>query len=529
MRFPFNSNTLFALLIGVVLCGIPFSLTAQIEHGGTPMGYAENAFKVSTFVDMPFVNNKQMLERDEQVQFTKHKPWRFGEKTDVNLGLNNAGKWQTLPNGDRIWNLGIRSKGAHSINLIFSQYELPEGANVFIYNADKTHFIGSFDHTNNKPHGKLGTTLIKGEAIIIEYFEPKEVAGLGKLTVGSVTHAYRNLFHSLNKDYGDADACTININCPEGDDWQTESKSVVMLMVGGFAFCSGVLLNNTSNDGTPYVLTAEHCVGNDDGSTWVYVFNWESPTCVNANPGINETVSGSIIRASMDDNASDFALFELNSSPPASYNAVYSGWDRSSTEPTRYVAISHPSGDIKKWEEESPEGSETDYWWTSPMLNLGQTEPGSSGCGVWNQDGRVVGQLWGGSGWCNDVGLINYWGRFDRSWNGGGTAATRLKDWLDPTNTNDMTTDHYIPNLVGLTHLERDPFDMMPFPNPGTGQITLPNQEQIEQVEVFNGFGEHIFTTRQTSFTIPGSSSGLYMLRIQTARGTITKKVMINR
>lgn len=439
----------------LILFFLPTLIYAQISHGGLPLGYNELKKMIVNFIDMPFIDNGKMLLRDENQKIKKNEPYRFGKKTSVNLGLENSGTWKTLKNGDRVWSLGIRSKGAKSINLIFSEYNLPIGGEVFIYNKDKTDFIGSFNYTNNKTHGKLGTTLIQGDAIIIEYYEPKAVKGKGKLTVGSITHAYKEILKSSHRAYGDADSCTININCSQGDDWQEESKSVVMLLIDGWGFCSGTLINNTSNDGKPYVLTAEHCVGNSDGSTWVYLFNWESPTCLNANPGMNNTISGSSIKSKWkwswnDINATDFALLEISTPPPISYNPIYSGWSRLPVEPTRYISISHPSADIKKWEEESPQGREPGYWWTAPMLNLGQTESGSSGCGVWNEHGRLVGQLYGGSGWCNDINLINYWGRFDKSWDGAGTTISRLKDWLDPLATDSMFIDHFSPNLSTL-------------------------------------------------------------------------------
>jgi hypothetical protein len=55
---------------------------------------------------------------------------------------------------------------------------------------------------------------------------------------------------------------------------------------------------------------------------------------------------------------------------------------------------------------------------------------------------RIVGQLNGvlnqGANPCLNVGDALF-GRFSKSWNGGGTPQNRLKDWLDPLNTNVLT------------------------------------------------------------------------------------------
>ena len=48
-----------------------------------------------------------------------------------------------------------------------------------------------------------------------------------------------------------------------------------MIVIGGNGICSGALVNNTCNDGTPYFLTANHCLGGSTGS-WAFRFNWQA-------------------------------------------------------------------------------------------------------------------------------------------------------------------------------------------------------------------------------------------------------------
>jgi len=67
---------------------------------------------------------------------------------------------------------------------------------------------------------------------------------------------------------------------------------------------------------------------------------------------------------------------------------------------------------------------------------------GSSGSGLWDQNKRLVGQLHGGSAACGNT-LSDYYGRLSVSWTGGGTNATRLSNWLDPTGTGATTRDGY--------------------------------------------------------------------------------------
>ena len=56
-----------------------------------------------------------------------------------------------------------------------------------------------------------------------------------------------------------------------------------MVFQQGMGWCSGSLINNTRNDGTPYYLTAFHC---QHGYTpyyhlWRFDFNYEAVGCDN--------------------------------------------------------------------------------------------------------------------------------------------------------------------------------------------------------------------------------------------------------
>ena len=66
------------------------------------------------------------------------------------------------------------------------------------------------------------------------------------------------------------------------------------------------------------------------------------------------------------------------------------------------------------------------------------SEGGSSGSPLFDPDGRIIGQLYGGSSECtglSDNGAADIYGRVDKSWNGAGTSSTRLSDWLDSAGT----------------------------------------------------------------------------------------------
>jgi lysyl endopeptidase len=84
-------------------------------------------------------------------------------------------------------------------------------------------------------------------------------------------------------------------------------------------------------------------------------------------------------------------------------------------------------------------GGTNQHWQVN--WNQGVTEPGSSGSPLFDPNHRIVGQLEGGLSKCGDASLIDFYGRFDLSWTGGGTNATRLSNWLDPNNSGALTTN----------------------------------------------------------------------------------------
>ena len=109
---------------------------------------------------------------------------------------------------------------------------------------------------------------------MVEYRQPAYIESMPTLFIDQVVQGYRLLSgwpHGEEVDrgpFGNSGACNINVNCPEGATWATEKRSVALIVQGGFAACTGGMVNNTANDGTPYFLTANHCLGNP--GNWVY-------------------------------------------------------------------------------------------------------------------------------------------------------------------------------------------------------------------------------------------------------------------
>ncbi len=442
---------IFMTICAAVLLGL--SVNAQISEGGKPESFklllkSEQAVPIKK---MAPVDVEKLLKEDGKNNGKKGK-YRFAKRFFVDYSTENSGVWQTQSDGSRLWRLGVQSEGAYSLNVIFSRYNMPEGAKVFLYNEDKDHVLGAFTDLNNKKEGVLAVQPVYGDKIYIELYVPSNVTFEPELVVGQIGHDYKGSFvNPKNKVNLKSQSCNVDINCSEGEAWQAEKRSVCKIIIDGMYLCTGTLLNNTKQDGTPYFLTAHHCVDHDpagSGPKIVYYFNYENKTCNGGGASQSQSVSGSQLRATTPN--LDFALYEMSKVPPAAYKPYYAGWDRSGNNPTEVTGIHHPGGDVKKICGDK-DGATTGYagydyntHWHVPSWDYGTTEGGSSGSGLFDQNHRLVGDLTGGDAGC-DYNFNDYYTQFHQSWNRYPGSGTSLKSWLDPTNSGVITLDGYDP------------------------------------------------------------------------------------
>ncbi|MBL0126616.1 MAG: trypsin-like peptidase domain-containing protein [Flavobacteriales bacterium] len=499
----------YSALFGALLL-LPIGLRAQVSFGGEPYGLKTEAhLPAAPTVVMPTVDAAALMVEDDQRALQGIKgPYRFGFNHVADLSTGNSGVWTSLPNGDAVWRLAIECPGAFSINFEFNDYIVPVGGQVFVYN-EAGEVLGAFTAESNPGHTILGVTQLAGDRITVEYVEPAAVRGEGFLHIRQVTHAYRDIMHmNTEKGLNESGSCNNNVICPVGDPWRDQIRSVAMITVGGSGICTGQLINNCANNGTPYFLTANHCLGGNN--SWIFRFNWNSPTCTpTQNAPTNQTVSGSTLKASS--GGSDVALLQLNSTPPANYNVFYSGWDKSGTTPTNQTCIHHPSGDIKKISFDYNAASQGTMGvaacWHISAWDDGTTEPGSSGSGLWNQNGLLIGQLYGGEADCSNN-VNDFFGRFNVSY-------PLLTTWLG---TCGNTLQGY-PLSTGIDDATEVAFTIAPNPTQGAFTVTLPAAMRNKgRVTVYDALGQQVLTTNvrngveRINLDLSDRTEGIYLV-----------------
>ena len=450
----------------------------QVSIESTPKSFFSNRNFSIEEINLPSINVDQLLEEDRiESQSSLNKPYRFAKPINVDINMESHGTWTALEDGSSIWQLKIHSDGAYSLNLIYDVFHIPPGAEFFLYSSNYDTILGAFTDFNHKPHGGFSTAPIKGDSIILEYNQPAEALFNGEISISTVSHDYKNIFSKdLNRGYGDSGSCNNNTACSEGDNWRDEINSVAMILTsGGSRLCTGSMINNTEQDLTPYFLTANHCLGGNN--SWIFMFNYQSPGCANQDGLTNMTTSGSTLLASSA--TSDFALLELNESPPEEYNVFYAGWDISGNTPNTPVCIHHPSGDIKKISFDYDNASNAGSFWDINNWEDGTTEPGSSGSPLFDGNTkRIVGQLYGGTASCTSITYDTY-GKTSVSWDLGMSA------YLDPSNTGLEILDGT--STSGGINISHQPINDMPY-NSDSISISanvVSNSGNLEAVDLY--------------------------------------------
>jgi hypothetical protein len=438
---------LFLISILFSLC---FYLAAQISEGGLPPSYKSSETKSSMSIahyTLPVIDTSGLSAYNEENSL----PMRYAVLEKVNIDLKSASTRTILSDGGSIWQYRINSEAGKSVQVIFKKYLVPEGAELYLYNDGYVNVKGAFTESNMTENLMFVTGDIPGNHVIIEYYEPAGVSFGGEVVIGWIGQAYIDIF-AIKSRNEDANGF-IPVNCEEGKDWQNQKHSVCKYSFndGQYSYlCSGALINNTKNDGTPYFLTANHCINSEaEAGTIVAYFNYEDATCAVTSHYMLQTLSGASLKTMGE--SSDFTLIRFNDQVPTLYQPFFGGWDISGTAPLNSVCIHHPDGNKKKisvdndpaisyeetiaWDGGSvtPAGS---HW--EVTFDEGATYSGSSGGPLFNESKRITGQLHGGK--TND-----YFGKFSYSWEHPKQNFLPLQLFLDPDSTGVAFIDGYYP------------------------------------------------------------------------------------
>ncbi|HUW93780.1 MAG TPA: trypsin-like peptidase domain-containing protein [Bacteroidales bacterium] len=424
--------------------------------------------------------DKSQIELMRSIDQPKDQPYQFALPVMVSLKPSNAG-FIIRKGGETVWVIPVSSKGALSLNAILKPFRLPEGAYVYIYDENHEVIRGAF--TSQSGTGILPTLPVPGDRMVIECHFPGNEIPDNAIGVSQIAHDFAGYFRlASSKDiyYGRAGGCEVDLNCSTNQKYLLSSRSVCRLLVAGTELCSGTLINNTGKDYKAYVLTAQHCVENaGNASSTIFVFNYVSPWCDGSDNSRQHSISGSLLRATNQD--IDFSLVELSSFPSLVLKPYLSGWDITSTPPGSTYSVHHPEGDVMKISIDDNPPVTSSYpvsgyvsygFWKILRWDLGTTEAGSSGGGLFDQNSNLRGTLTGGAATCVNP-ENDYYAKLSRMFSISTVPASNLKSWLDPLSTGATVVSGRDPYAWNLSR--SDTLRNIPVNDPGQTDIyTLP-------------------------------------------------------
>jgi len=530
---------------------------AQLPHGGKPYSFSTQK-SFGEPVIMPAFNMQKAIDESLNTETASgKKPFKFAWNYSLSLTPENSGKWTETIEGTRIWRIHLISHSAKAVSIDFSQFKLKPGCILFIYPPSQELFIGGFNYLNNNQSQSLPTSLIKGAELVVELQVQSGISDYGSLKIGSLAHAYINVLNSESETSLNSGSCNVDINCPEGADWQIIKKAIcrITFKVGASTeSCTGTLINNTKLDTVPYLLTANHCIryAYQAGSVIAY-FGFEADTCGKKTVSHAFSLAGSTLLATSD--SIDFSLLRLSESPTSSYKPYFVGWSLSPIPATSAVCIHHPSNDVKKISFENDpltsiyqnpippdlswltNESLPQAFWRVTDWEKGTTEGGSSGSPLFNQNKLLVGNLTGGQANCLNS-VNDYYSKFFMGWDYYSDSTKQLKHWLDPENTGVLYLQGFnpfgLPDTSIIDSIVYGPRFSV-FPNPTNG-ITVFETDSLDisggQLSIYTTTGKKIaqfaiVDDRRLSFDASFLEQGIYILEFRKGNARERKRLIV--
>lgn len=382
------------------------------------------------------------LDWDQELAKAAAEPERYAIARPVSIDATRDGRWSR--DGEQaVWRMELTVPGAQSLAFHASQLGLPAQASLSVGAQRLTAAEAGGGDYWSRPQA--------GDQLSLEARMPLLAAAGYSLRIDQLQAGFRDPQASapaaLSAKAGSA--CAINFSCSARNAALEWGQSVVAITVLNAIGCTATLVNNSLQDGRPYLLTASHCrqlngVRGDPqaaaASVQVY-WNAVSPCgseLAAASSSAQESSSGAYHRAE----SSDVWLLELKNPPPAGAKPYWAGIDASDQPASGELTGIHHGGRLARqivWGSSAPTLTvlglsigELPVW--KMLSELGAAAAGSSGSALFVGGGKVVGVLSASSN-CDAYPLPSlYYSRLAPAWTGDGSSGGSLRPWLDPAN-----------------------------------------------------------------------------------------------
>lgn len=440
----------------------------------------------SDTIHLPAVIQGQ--ERDQ----SEFRTITIGKVANILYNEDVLGRWSYSSQAQQyIWHCTFISPNASSLSLRLDDYHLPLGARLFLRSEDGR-IRGAYTEAHNNDVRILQFAPLEGRMFTLIYEAPRGAKPTKRpFRIGAISQGYPQEFNrwkTLDRDhygftngepfYDHMQSTLSSLRCAPNivgfSEYSNLGRSVVLMITEGNTLSTGVLINNTKQDATAYILTSAHCINRlydlqdldaikNVVRSSVFFFGFESPSADLDIRGNQElTLSGAELIAYEPD--ADMALLKITGLPqddqgqryiPKIYRPYYAGWNLNTSPSAPYIGIHHPVGSTKRMSLSEEQIEITDYsimsrgidWenkhWYLSKWSIGTTAAGSSGSPLFDADGHIIGALSGGRSTCTSPVSDYYWA-LRQTWSGPSDTQS-LSPWLDPDNSGTRQLAGYDP------------------------------------------------------------------------------------
>lgn len=467
----------------------PVALTPPVRLGLDPV-VAADLWAAVPRVELPPLDLATILTQDAQADPTA--PPRVGVDRPMPLVLTprTGGVWSDEGDGTWTWRLRLRDPGARAMRIWLEDVRDIGRSGVRVADAAGRQ-VEQIDVTAAIAGRRSWSSALPGDEVLVEYRVPAEAleAAQTAVRIGGVAHLYHE---SFREDPVPATTlrgeCNQDVACESPNTIARDSVGRMSYSKNGSQYvCTGALLvDRNPLTWVPYFLTAAHCISTQDvvDSLTVYWF-YQRSICGGSSPTLSSrprSTGGALLVTSPD---TDMTLIRLGQF--ATSGQGFSGWTSGSLGlTTPCVGLHHPGGRVKEFSSGQRDSQPLNCT-SRPASNyyygnwtIGMTEGGSSGSPLFNDQWRIVGQLYGkccptacAEATCANRDQWNFlYGRFDVSFplvapyiarcpgdfNGSGTVSVQdIFDFLASYFAGDAAADMNLQN--GLT--VQDLFDFL--------------------------------------------------------------------
>ncbi|NDW17538.1 T9SS C-terminal target domain-containing protein [Dysgonomonas sp. 216] len=558
------------LLCLIIMWTTVYVAKSQVSYGGFPPSQKKSNSVRSQVVSVRLSTDNidiEQLQREDSIAEEHGSPHRIAILLPLDIDINSSGQWNEI-DGYRVWRQTVSAPGAKGLILGYKDFYIPPGAQLFVYNKNCKQLLGAYTNATNPGGGYFSNEVVYGDELVLEYVSSDISDEQPRLVIEDVGYVYANLSDGV-RSYADpgkinnsAD-CMVNINCEEGDDWQDQKRGVVRIAMkypNSWLTCSGSLVNNTNNDGTPYILTANHCFFREnqagikdvsDCRVAQFYFNYEFSSCDNQTniPSYNTLVGGDLLVHTLLNAGSDGLLLKLKNEVPKEWDPYYNGWDLSSDPGNTGVLIHHPEGDVKKistfsqrptiatWNDGAIKGINSGCWkffYSATANGKSVSEGGSSGSPLFNSIGLIIGTLSGGASYCESVrpggsSYADFAARMSYHWDQYPDSEKWMKPFLNPSNKDVVRWNGYSPNSSDIPGNEES--QKLKVTNPVRYLFGIEARDSINNIYVYDSYGRIIHISKKVNSRYKdvnpeGWSNGIYTVVVETVNDIFNRKII---